>query len=84
MSGPLANMWINWNLSRTESFRAEAQVEKAGVALHEVAADTDQTSRELKQKLKEAKSRPVSAREPFVESPTPFEHSLPAAAMLNF
>jgi hypothetical protein len=82
MSEPLANMWINWNLLQTESFRAVAALEKADVAMHAAVADIAETSRELRKKLQQAKSRPSRAEEPFIEAPTP-EHSLPAAAMLN-
>jgi hypothetical protein len=84
MSEPLANMWTNWNLLRKESFRAEAEVERAGLAMQEAVAEVEATSRELRDKLELARRRAHNPGvETPIETPTPFEHSLPAAPMLN-
>ncbi len=84
MTEPLAKMWINASRWREECQRAEAALAKAGAAAHDAAVDIEETSRELIEKLKQLKNRPVSGGEdPCIETPAPFEHSLPVASMLN-
>jgi len=84
MTEPLANMWINANLWRKESLRAQTELERARMAAHEAVVDIDKTSRELIEKLKRTRARSVAAdNELSIETPAPVEHSLPLASMLN-